>query len=93
MANLLMYVICWKDMIIGKIYELNNQFKYYPNYDNIEEATQSGLPKSLVITPQLEWGSMPKFFENRIKLDPECNDLCRSNADYLTIRKERKEYV
>lgn len=88
MADLLMYIIYWKDMIIGKIYESNNQYKYYPNYDNIEEAAQSGLPKSLVITPQLEWGSMPIFFENRLKIDPECSNLCRCNADYLTITKK-----
>lgn len=85
MANWLMYVICWNELVIGKIYQRDNLYRYYPNYDNIEEA--KGLPKALFIHPQLEWGEMPAFFKDRLSLDPDCENLCRSNGDMLTIEK------
>lgn len=89
MANLLLYTICWKDLVIGKIYSNGKDFKYYPNYDNIEEAVKSGLPRMLVMTPQLEWGNMPTFFKDRLAKDPNCKNMCKSSSDHLTIKKER----
>lgn len=88
MSNFLMYTIYWRELVIGKIYKKEDLFKYYPNYDNIEEAVKTGLPRAFVITPQLEWGEMPTFFKNRLEKDPNCQNFCRSNADHLTIKKE-----
>ena len=43
MAHWLKYVIYWQDIMIGKIYQKDDKFRYYPNYDNIDEAEKYGL--------------------------------------------------
>ena len=65
MAHWLKYVIYWQDIMIGKIYQKDDKFRYYPNYDNIDEAEKYGLPRAIYISPQLEWGEMPIFFRER----------------------------
>lgn len=90
MANWLKYVISWRGIVIGKIYQKDNEYRYYPNYDNIEEAEKTGLPRAIYIYPQLEWGEMPVFFKDRLAQDPECKNNCRSITDHLSIEKVRK---
>lgn len=88
MADWLRFVIYWNDLVIGKIYEREGRYRYYPNYDNIELAEKSGLPRAIYINPQLEWGEMPKFFKDRLEQDPDCENQCRNNTDALSIKKE-----
>lgn len=89
MGEFLFYAIYWQNILIGKIYKRDSRYRYLPNYDNIELATEIGLPKALVVTPQLEWGELPKLFKERIARDPDCKNNCRSNSDQLEIRKVR----
>jgi hypothetical protein len=86
-----MYLICWDGLVIGKIYQKDELYRYYPNYDNIEEAEKSGLPRAIFIHPQLEWGEMPPYFKSRIEQDPDLKNNCKSNGDLLTITKFEKK--
>lgn len=93
MSHWLRYIIYWDKWLIGKIYEKDGKYRYYPNYDNIEEAEKAGLPRAIYINPQLEWGEMPTFFKDRLAQDPDCINMCRNITDLLFIKKESPKKI
>lgn len=84
---MLKYIVFWDETEIARIYKKNDieeQYIYYPNCIAISETS---APLSLFGIPQLVWGDMPAFFEDRISKDPDLKHNCRYATDKLTIKK------
>lgn len=84
---MLKYIVFWNEIEIARIYQksdIEEQYIYYPNCNVISETS---APMTIFGTPQLVWGDMPAFFEDRISKDPDLKYNCRCATDKLTIKK------
>ena len=83
---MLKYCVFFIDREIGRIYEKEGEYKYIPDANELEKLD---VEDEHIITPQYRWGKMPKFFEDRITMDPEFKNECRSSYDDIYLRKMR----
>ncbi|MEG0873610.1 MAG: hypothetical protein RSE00_06035 [Clostridia bacterium] len=90
MDKLLYLLVLWKDTVIGKVYKNSKEeFLYFPDYEKIFFASKElGMPKFLVMQPQINWGELPQFIKKRIELDPEFTVDCKLSTDEFTIKRK-----
>lgn len=57
------FYIFWNNTEVARIYKNGDKYKYLPNNEEIK--LQKDVPEELK-KPQLRWGSMPKYFQEKI---------------------------
>ena len=81
---MLTFLLLWKDTLLGRIYEDDNDYRFIPIKEGIEHANREGLLRGLINPDTKE---VPLFIINRLKKDPECKHQCEVNTDKLQIIK------
>ena len=73
--------IKWKNEIVGILQTNEEGIKYVPNMDNIEKLKKEGIP--YVLITESNDGSVPKFIENRLKLNSKKDSV--TVTDHFSI--------
>lgn len=82
---MLTFLLLWNDTLLGRIYkEDDNNYRFSPIKEGIEQANQDGLLRGLINANTKE---VPPYIINRLKCDPECKNLCQVVTDKLQIIK------
>lgn len=81
---MLVFLLIWKDTLLGRIYEENDDYHFVPIKEGIAQANREGLLRGLINPDTKE---VPLFIINRLKKDPDCKHQCEVNTDRLQIIK------
>lgn len=80
------YVVYWDGTEIARIYKKDSKEEKYKYVPNCTEMEGTSAPMEKLGAHQSVWGSLPKFFADRIAKDPNCKNGCKCDNDKLTIK-------
>ena len=85
MLKMLIYLVDWKDYIVGRVYtNEKEEYIYEPDLENCRLACREGMPALFVMRPQREWSKvLPPFIASRLKINSQYDH--KLVTDYFSI--------